>query len=268
MIAYNALAMFQLTREIRFAVNRTAPTQVKVTNGHGGYPSLVGLGHYFALQITLAGELEPASQYLLNIKRIDDVVRERAIARVIEAVQLQTPGAELLTTLFTQLRDGWSGPRLVSLTLLLSPFLRVSAYESELPMVRLSQKFEFSAAHRLHNPALSDAENREVFGKCNNPHGHGHNYELQVTVRGQSDANGQLIDVPTLERIVAMTVINRFDHKHLNIEVPEFRELIPSVENIAGVIYKLLKPELQTDRTSLASVTVWETPKTWCEYSE
>jgi 6-pyruvoyltetrahydropterin/6-carboxytetrahydropterin synthase len=80
--------------------------------------------------------------------------------------------------------------------------------------------------------------------------------------------NGLLIDIPAFERMVAATVIERFDHKHLNAEVPEFRELIPSVENIAKVIHQLLAPKFAGGRARLASVTVWETPKTWCEYSE
>src|SRR5690606_36332401 len=81
---------------------------------------------------------------------------------------------------------------------------------TEIPMVRLSQKFEFAATHRLHNPKLSDEENRRAFGKCNNPHGHGHNYEVQVTLIGQPDENGCLIDVPAFERIVSRIVIDRF----------------------------------------------------------
>jgi len=136
-------------------------------------------------------------------------------------------------------------------------------------MVRLSQKFEFSASHRLHSDALSEEENRKCFGKCNNPHGHGHNYEVQVTLAGTPAGDtGLLVDVPSFERTVAQTVIDRLDHKNLNVEVPEFRDLIPSVENIARVIYRMLKPKLQSGDTRLASVTVWETPKTWCEYSE
>ena len=135
-------------------------------------------------------------------------------------------------------------------------------------MVRLSQKFEFSATHRLHNPAFSDDDNRRTYGKCNNPHGHGHNYEVQVTLRGTPGRTGLLVDVPAFERIVAAAVIDRFDHKNLNVEVPEFREVIPSVENIAMTIYHLLKRPFADTGTSLASVTVWETPKTWCEYAE
>lgn len=135
-------------------------------------------------------------------------------------------------------------------------------------MVQLSQKFEFSATHRLHNPALNDADNRQTYGKCNNPHGHGHNYELQVKLSGKVSASGTLIDMPAFERIVATTVIDKFDHRNLNVELPEFRQLIPTVENIAMTIYRLLKPAIESTNTKLASVTVWETPKTWCEYSE
>ena len=139
----------------------------------------------------------------------------------------------------------------------------------------ITRRAEFSASHRLHNPSLSDDENRAKFGKCNNPHGHGHNYEVQVTLRGTPDPKtGVVTDVPAFEQIVAATVIDKLDHKNLNVEVPEFRDgeggrgLIPSVENIAMTIYRLLKPKLALGDTRLASVTVWETPKTWCEYSE
>lgn len=135
-------------------------------------------------------------------------------------------------------------------------------------MVRLSQMFEFAATHRLHSPALSEAENRAVYGKCNNPHGHGHNYQVQVTLAGMPDHTGVLINVPQFERIVAETIIDRFDHKNLNVELPEFADQIPSVENIAQVIFRLLKPKLTFPHAKLAAITVWETPKTWCEYSE
>ena len=267
--------MFRLTREVRFAVNlgAGAPPEPIPTNSYAGFPSLTGLGHFFTLQATVAGDLDPASNYLLNIKQVDAMVRERAIPHVAAAVRSGRfgGGAGVAGELFILLRAAWPGVVLDKLGLSLSPFLSLSVHASEFPMpgdVRLSQKFEFSASHRLHNPALSEERNRAIFGKCNNPHGHGHNYELQVTLAGRPDANGLLIDVPAFERIVARTVIDRFDHKNLNIELSEFADVIPSVENIARVIYRLLKPALESDRTRLAAVTVWETPKTWCEYQE
>jgi 6-pyruvoyltetrahydropterin/6-carboxytetrahydropterin synthase len=166
------------------------------------------------------------------------------------------------------LRDAWLGAQLVELRLLFSPYLSVECLASEHPMVRLSQTFEFCASHRLHNPALSDEENRRAFGKCNNPFGHGHNYQLKVTLRGEPNSNGVLIDVPSMEKIVSTSVIDRFDHKNLNAELPEFKNTIPSVENIAKVIYRILKPAFAHADAKLASVTVWETAKTWCEYEE
>jgi len=240
-------------------------------NAYAGHPSLVGTGHYFELQVTLAGAaLDARSQYLRNIKDVDDAVRRLAVPVVAAHVRAgHHPGGHLIARLFAVLRDAWPGAALDRLRLNLTPYLAWERLALEPDtMVRLSQTFEFAAAHRLHNPALSDADNRAAFGKCNNPLGHGHNYQVQVTLAGEPDARGVLVDVPAFERTVAETVIGRFDHKHLNLETAEFRDTIPSVENIAKAIYALLKPHFATGPGRLASVTVWETPKTWCEYAE
>ncbi len=261
--------MFRLTREVRFALNSEPDDQLArpPSNSYGGYPSLTRLGYYLTARVTLAGQLEPHSQYLVNIKRIDESVRE-SVPDLARAVR--EPGASytaLLSLLYGRLRGTWR-EALESVALAPSPFLSFSMHSSEDPMTRLSQKFEFSASHRLHNPSVSDEQNRKTFGKCNNPLGHGHNYELQVTLAGTPDARGQLIDLTAFERTVAEAVIARLDHKNLNAEVAEFREIIPSVENIARVIYGWIAPRLKSDVAKVASVTVWETPKTWCEYGE
>jgi 6-pyruvoyltetrahydropterin/6-carboxytetrahydropterin synthase len=264
--------MFRLTREVRFAINDRADDQLaggRATNSYAGFPSLTGLGHWFALQVTLAGELDPHG-YLRNIKEVDQRVRELAIPAVEDLVRTRgfTPST-VMTLLFAKLRAAWPGVTLERLRLSLSPFLSIETSQKEYPMTRLTQKFEFSASHRLHDPNCSDEENRKLFGKCNNPNGHGHNYEVAVTLAGTPDVKtGLVVDVVGFERVVADTVIARFDHKNLNVEVAEFREVIPSVENIARVIYGLLKGKVGGERAKLASVTVWETPKTWCEYSE
>ena len=269
--------MFRLTREVRFAVNaREGAADVgPPANSYAGYPPLTGLGYFFTLRATIAGQLDPASGYLANIKEIDRLLRERAIPHLTSAARARPDafGARNVAALTTELRDAWRPAALEALSLGLSPFLSITCLAREYPMTRLSQTFEFSASHRLHNPALSDEQNRRTFGKCNNPHGHGHNYQVQVTLAGTPDpASGLLVDVPTFERVVKETVIDRFDHKNLNVELSEFAELIPSVENIARVIYGLLNPKFTAAGDAgagrLASVTVWETPKTWCEYSE
>jgi 6-pyruvoyltetrahydropterin/6-carboxytetrahydropterin synthase len=270
-IEYYNPAMLRLTREVRFAINQTpAPEPPGIpTNNYAGFPSLAGLGHYFALQVTIAGHLDAQSNYLQNIKLVDSLVRERCVPAVDTAVRSKQfgGGGNLFLQLFDVLKDPWPNITLDAMQFSLSPFLSISILASEYPMIRLSQKFEFCASHRLYNPALSEEQNRQTFGKCSNPHGHGHNYELQVTLRGKPDPAGVLMPIPAFERIVAETILDRFDHKNLNIEIPEFRQLIPSVENIAMVIYRLLKPRFTDPRVELASVTVWETAKTWCEYS-
>lgn len=259
--------MFRLTREVRFALNPPPDEQLNnaPTNSYGGYPSLTGISPWLTLQVTLAGELDPRIGYLRNIKDVDNAVRAYVIPQFSsERKSLYAQLPAILDSMKTHL----AGTTVEQIRLSLSPFLSIACLASETPMVRLSQKFEFSASHRLHNPAMSDEENRKSYGKCNNPNGHGHNYELQVTLRGTPDATGVLVDVPTFERTVADAVIEKFDHKNLNVEVAEFRELNPSVEHIAMVIYRLLQPKFAGQKAQLASVTVWETPKTWCEYSE
>jgi 6-pyruvoyltetrahydropterin/6-carboxytetrahydropterin synthase len=267
---YN-LAMFRLTREVRLAVNSTPDGRLsgKPANSHAGFPSLTGFGQFFSLSVTLRGELRPESSYLRNIKDVDDAVRRIGIPILQEGVRANGRPVGLLVDLRRALAESWPGTTLDALGLSLSPFLSLSARAEESPMVRLSQKFEFSASHRLFNPELGDEENRKVFGKCSNPHGHGHNYELQVTLAGAPDRiDGVLANLPDFERIIGSAVVDRFDHKNLNVDVPEFEKLIPSVENIARVIYGILRPKFADAGARLASITVWETPKTWCEYSE
>jgi 6-pyruvoyltetrahydropterin/6-carboxytetrahydropterin synthase len=271
MAHYNA-PMFRLSREVRFSVNSQADSQLsgRASNSYGGFPSLTGAGQYFSLAVTVAGELDGSSSYLLNIKDVDKAVRERVIPVMTQRVRSGKFGAggNVVLEAFSILQKTWPNVRVEALKVNLTPFLSLAVHEQEQSMVRLSQKFEFSASHRLHNPALSDEQNRAMFGKCNNPHGHGHNYEVQVTLLGKPDDNGVVVPVPDMERIVAETVIEPFDHKNLNVEIAEFKNVMPSVENIARVSYRLRKPKFQSPPAKLASVTVWETPKTWCEYCE
>lgn len=132
-------------------------------------------------------------------------------------------------------------------------------------MVEVTQSFEFSAAHRLNVPAMSDEENRAFFGKCNNPNGHGHNYRVEVTVAGDvSNPAGRVIPLPQFEEIVKREVIDRLDHKHLNADMAEFAVLNPSLENIVRTIWRLLDGRFAPAR--LRRVRVWETAKTYAEY--
>lgn len=132
-------------------------------------------------------------------------------------------------------------------------------------MAYLTKTFGFSAAHRLNSLLLSDEENRAVFGKCNNPNGHGHNYELEVTVRGEIDPRtGMIMDLGFIMQVVQEQILDRFDHKHLNSDTVEFATVNPTGENITKVIWDLLAPQLGTQLTKIG---LWETPKNFFEYT-
>jgi 6-pyruvoyltetrahydropterin/6-carboxytetrahydropterin synthase len=126
-------------------------------------------------------------------------------------------------------------------------------------MVYLTRKAEFSASHYYHNPALSLEENQRLFGKCNNPNGHGHNYTLEVTVRGKVDPrSGFVVDLKQLKDIMHREVLDALDHRFLNKEIPEFSKLIPTTENLAVTIWQRLMPKLKA--AELHRVRVYETP--------
>ena len=123
----------------------------------------------------------------------------------------------------------------------------------------------FNAAHRLHQPEWSDEKNAEVFGKCNNPSYHGHNYELIVKVTGIPDSlTGYVMDLKVLSDLIKEQVLDRFDHKNLNLDTDEFKDLNPTAENIAIVIYDLLRPYISTDKE--IQIRLYETPRNFVEY--
>lgn len=131
--------------------------------------------------------------------------------------------------------------------------------------VAVYRKEHFNAAHRLHNPRLSDNENAQIFGKCNYPNYHGHNYELIVKVTGEVDEKtGYVIDLKLLGDIIKKEVIEKFDHKNLNLDTKEFKTLNPTAENIAMVIYDLLRKQL--DNRYDLKITLYETERNYVEF--
>ena len=131
----------------------------------------------------------------------------------------------------------------------------------------VSRKAHFNAAHRLHNTAWDEERNNAVFGQCNNPHYHGHNYELIVSVTGKIDSDtGYVVDTKMLSDLIKKEVESRMDHRNLNLEVAPFTDgMIPSAENIAVCIWKWLKPHLNNEFD--LKVTLYETPRNYVEYS-
>jgi len=133
------------------------------------------------------------------------------------------------------------------------------------PRVAIFRHEHFNSAHRIHNPAFSDAENKRIYGKCNNPNYHGHNYELTVRVAGPIDPEiGYVMDLGELSSAIREHVLERLDHMNLNLDVPEFKDVNPTAENIAVVIYGMLRPHVP-QRLDL-HVTLSETPRNIVQY--
>ena len=135
-----------------------------------------------------------------------------------------------------------------------------------MPTVTVTRLLRFNAAHRVHNPDLSDEENAALFGKCNNPHWHGHNYTLEVSVRGPvDDRTGYVIDLGKLKRLVERTVVDQVDHRNVNVEVEFMRDVNPTTENLIVAMWGQIAPALP-DGAHLVRLKLWETENNYVEY--
>lgn len=137
-------------------------------------------------------------------------------------------------------------------------------------MIDLTRRYRFSASHRLHSDALTPERNREIYGKCDNPFGHGHNYTLEVTVSGAVDPKlGRAADIPTLDRTVRDAVLDSLDHRNLNRDVPEFSSgLVPTTENLADVVRDRLRNNWNSSLPPLRRVRIFETRNNTFEIEE
>ncbi len=250
----------KLQREVRLSLG-VDPTRTATGNSFAGSPRGDGLGPVVTLKVEVAGPIGPATGMLINIRQIDELVRQAVVSDFAYAADIAVP--LMLKQMWARMKAQLAPVTLTGLEISSSPWLQYRLTDGDTRMIELTERFEFSAAHRLHSKDLTDAENKATFGKCNNPHGHGHNYELEVTLSGPTDAGGELISLQRLHDIVNQRVIDRMDHKHLNIEVAEFGQLNPTVENIAAVIFKSLEDAFPPP-VRLQRIRLWETPKTSC----
>lgn len=256
--------MLELARTVRFCLNDGDAPPPSRDNTFSAWPPMRGLGRFYQLHVRCEGEADPVTGYFLNIKEIDNAVRDHVLPYLQRKTGDAPMGAlmrDVISRLQAPLNDS-----VVHVRFELTPFYQMDIEASDMNSVILQQQYEFAAAHRLHVDALSDEDNREVFGKCNNPSGHGHNYRLQVAVRAPIDPGGRTLDVADLDAAVDDAVIEKLDHKHLNVDVPQFAELNPSVENIAKVIWDMLAAPVKNLGVDLDAVSVWETGKTVCTY--
>lgn len=261
--------MIDLRRTVRFCINDPPQPDAGKTNTFAGWPPARGLARYYEIAVHCRGEIDPLTGYFLNIKIIDDAVRGHAVPILEQAAAEERASRQpceprlLLPELFRAVDHALNGS-VQTLTWFVTPFLTYSR-EADMNASIIKESFEFAASHRLHCPEMSDEENRALYGKCNHASGHGHNYKVDVSVRVPDKAT-ERFDLEAFERLVNEHVINRFDHRYLNVDCEEFADRIPSVENIAVVAFEILTDALRDAGMELHEVTVWETDKTSATY--
>lgn len=271
--------MIGLQRVVRFGV--VPPDQLddalaRSSNGYAGRPSLRDFERHYELLVSCVGTIDPVLNYLLDIKEIDRAARKTLIPAICGACYPESPAHTITPT--QALINGMGsfnellGGVVRSVRLILSPFHSIEMSTSTMQHALLRQRFDFAAAHRLHVPEFSMEENTRRFGKCNNPKGHGHNYQFEPCVRiGLSKEGAGHFTLSQLEQLADEVLIAKFDHMHLNEDTTEFaypKGVMPTVENIAKVFFEILSTAMkkQGDDAELVSMTVWETDRTSATY--
>jgi len=261
----------RLGRQVRFSVTPYLDEPGPGFNSYASKPAGEGLSFFLQLAVELVGPLTAQTGLLVNVNDIDRVVRRHAAPVFIERIGAHLRRGEhisfanialMLRAAQERLRDRFGPARVDRLALQWSPFRKLAMDTKEPGMLYFSEKFEFAATHRLWNECFSEADNLRVFGKCANPTGHGHNYVVEVMVR--TPAEGPNLEVGAFEQIVDAELMQLVDHKNLNLDVPAFRDRIPTVENLAVFAWERLAGKFGPAR--LHCVTVWESDRTYCCY--
>ena len=246
-------------------------------------PGDTGRGHDYLVEMTVGGEIDPATGMVINIRDVDAVLKAQVVGplhgRLLDEEVPKLRGVlptpeNIVGALWDPCASALpSLGRLTRLTLWPNTVLKAEfslMSEEEKLMLTVTRTYDFSASHRLHSEALSDSENAEIFGKCNWENGHGHNYEVEVTLAGDADTRtGQLWGGGCLDKIVSEEVLLPYDHKHLNYDAADFRALNPTSENLTKVIWDNLFRRLSAENLGgarLYRVAVRETPRNYFEY--
>ena len=268
--------MILITRKTRFSAAHLCHdpqwTEARNRRVYGTCAVGTGHGHDYEAEFTFGGPVDPRTGVVLNLTEV-----KRLIHAVIEPLDLShlnhdhaalegpAPTSERLVRYLWHALESGAGRCGLTRIQLHESRARSIEYTGDDSMVLVTRSVEFNAAHRLHSIRLSDEENVRIFGKCNNPHGHGHNYELAVTVRGPVDEKtGMVIDIGRFDEILQKEVVDRYDHRHLNRDLEEFRTVNPTSEEMLRVIWARLLPFF--DSPSLYRIRLVETSKNAFEY--
>jgi len=263
--------MHRLTRGVRFSINPFLSEEPEGANSYVSRPAGEGLALFLELSVEIVGEVKPATGFIVNVTDIDKNVRMFAVPVFVERIKDDFRGArhvtlatitELLGSAWNRLSDKFGTARLSKLSLKLNPSRTVAIDSKGFEMFYFCEKFEFAATHTLWNKDFSREKNSEVFGKCANPTGHGHNYIIEVTIKVPHGVNN--FSICDFEKVVDGELIKIVDHKNLNLDVDCFKKANPTVENITSFAWNKLVGRF--DSVLLHGVTVWENDRTCCSY--
>tara|TARA_Y100001970_G_C14117305_1_gene794329 strand:+ start:310 stop:1125 length:816 start_codon:yes stop_codon:yes gene_type:complete len=251
-----------LTRIVRLALNknRTSPESF---NSFASNPSPSGLWIPVTIAVTGQGSPNSMTGYLFDIHKVDRLIRSKITCFLHNEFfnsKINNPPTVLIKKIADLIRDDFP-TTLYSVKWMLSSYHQITILEIPMPKIILSETFEFAAAHRLNCDKLTEEENKKIFGKCNNPEGHGHNYRLNIDV--ESSLESPLTHLK-IEEIVHKHVIKDYDHHNLDQSVPEFANKTSSVEHIASECFKRLENPVLNAGGQLKRVEIWETSKTGC----
>ena len=251
--------MYYLTRQVAFEASHAfcIPEFSDKENRELFGASANTHGHNYIVEVTIKGMVSENDGMVVNLVNLDRLLRNHVIVHYDHKyINLQhplfsnnshlQPSAEnIAIQIWNALESHQKTIRLHRVRIHEDAAL-FADYRGETQMVYLTKIYEFSASHRLHSQLLTDEENRETFGKCNNPHGHGHNYVLEVMIKGEVDPKtGMVANPECLDGVVQKQIFARFDHRHLNLDTPEFETLNPTSENFVKVIWNLLEQPLK-----------------------
>lgn len=278
-----APSVVRLTRKVTFSSGHRywLPDRTAEENRalFGPWASPFNHGHNYVLSVTIAGTVDPINGMVVNIKRVDDVLKERILSEFdqrsindeVQHFRDRAPSLENLLLYFASVLPGpigelFGSPSVEAIRLEETPTLYGEwNADPRKPMLTLTRTYEFAASHRLHSDALSDEENVALYGKCNNRAGHGHNYVLEVTVAGEVDpTTGMMVDLGDLDAAVNDRVVERYDHKNLDVDLPEFAGRVTTSEVVVQEIWRTLDGHLPT---RLERVRLYETARNLFEVS-
>lgn len=263
--------MHKLLREVRFCVN---PFSADVPAGGNSYccrPGADGFAIYFSLWVELEAKLNNETGFVVNVVDIDKIVRCYVVPLFYDEIYKSfnetrhvgfDRAFDLLGRSWAAIKDKFESAELISLGLNLAPHRKITIKSEDSKLMTFGEKFEFAATHKLWNDSFSDQKNLEVFGKCANPNGHGHNYIVEVAV---SINDKEKFSSFGFEETVIDEFLSVVDHKNLNVDVEEFAKVNPTVENITTYAWRCLEGKFAN--AQLHSITIWESDRMCCTYA-